>query len=268
MGRVRFSLPGVFTYNPTPDFVNFALWSVAPEILCYVAMTALMVSGYYKNKRALLAITLAYAAVCIAADSIFPPAQVAEVLPAKNLILSFLVGALFFVFRDRIGYSRAAAALSFVAATLAIFAAQTYSASLLTYAAIPAYIYVIAVVGLTNLPKIPFLSSGDYSYGVYIYGYPIQQTIAHFSAKQNALIDFAIALPITLLVACASWHRVEKPFLSLRSRFKSSTAGEIARPVAWLIFLALYAVALSYWTGIYPVKDVAKFLLRVLGLYH
>jgi peptidoglycan/LPS O-acetylase OafA/YrhL len=268
IGRVRFNLPGLFLDNPTPNFVNFALWTVAPEILCYVVMTLLMVSGYYKNARAVLLMTLAYAVICITLDSLHPPIRVGEVLPSKSLILSFLVGSVFFLFRRQIIYSRIAALVSLVAAISLSFAAQRFSAPLLTYMSIPAYIYVVAVIGLTSMPKIPFLSSGDYSYGVYIYGFPIQQTIARFVSEQNALTNFAIALPTTLAVAAISWHLVEKPFLALRHRFriKSHVSG-VDHPVVWFLFLAVYALALSYWNEVFPIRDAAKLMLKQMGVH-
>jgi peptidoglycan/LPS O-acetylase OafA/YrhL len=268
IGRVRFNLPGLFLDNPTPNFVNFALWTVAPEILCYVIMTLLMVSGYYKNARAVLLITLTYAVICIASDSIHPPIRVGEVLPSKSLILSFLVGSVFFLFRRRIIYSKVAGLVSFVSAIALAFAAQRFSAPLLTYLSIPAYIYVVAVIGLSYMPKIPLLSSGDYSYGVYIYGFPIQQTIAGFVSEQNALTNLAIAFPITLGIAAVSWHLVEKPFLALRHRFRSkSSASEVDHPAVWLVFLTIYALALSYWNEVFPIRDAAKFILKSIGLY-
>jgi peptidoglycan/LPS O-acetylase OafA/YrhL len=268
IGRVRFNLPGLFLNNPTPNFVNFALWTVAPEILCYIAMTLLMVSGSYRNAKAVLLMTVAYAVICIFLDSLDPPMRVAEVLPSKSLILSFLVGTVVFLFRRQIVYSRAAALVSLVAATSLVFAAQRFSIPLLMYMSIPGYVYVVAVIGLTNIPKIPLLSSGDYSYGVYIYGFPIQQTIARFASEQNALTNFAIALPTTLVVAAISWHLVEKPFLALRHRFSAkSGAREVSHPAVWFVFLAIYALALSHWNEVFPIRDAAKLVLGHMGLY-
>ncbi len=268
IGRVRFNLPGLFLDNPTPNFVNFALWTVAPEILCYIAMTLLMVSGYYKKATTVILITIVYALICIVFDSLDPPVRVAEVLPSKSLILSFLVGAVVFLFKKRIIYSRVAALVLLVVATALVFAAQRFSIPVLMYMSIPCYVYVVAVLGLTDMPKIPLLSSGDYSYSVYIYGFPIQQTVARFVTEQNALTNFAIALPTTLVVAAISWHFVEKPFLALRHRFSGqSRVREVSHPAVWFALLTSYALVLSYWNGVFPIKDAAKFVLRHMGLY-
>lgn len=59
---------------------------------------------------------------------------------------------------------------------------------------------------------------GDYSYGVYLYGYPVQQLLAHFQVHQFGLAVYLMA-GLVLALACGliSWHLVEKPALALKS---------------------------------------------------
>ena len=59
---------------------------------------------------------------------------------------------------------------------------------------------------------------GDYSYGVYIYAFPVQQLAAHSWSGITPFQDMALALPVTLLFALLSWHLLEKPALALRDR--------------------------------------------------
>jgi peptidoglycan/LPS O-acetylase OafA/YrhL len=267
-GRVRFALPGLFSDNPAPNLVNFALWTVGPEILCYVVMLALMISGLYKNRNAVLVATIAYGAVCIASGIIHPPTHIAEVLPARILIFAFLIGATIYHFREAIPYSLGYAVISFLIATLLVYAGQRMDLEFFSYLAVPAYIYVVAVVGLTDLPKIPLLSSGDYSYGVYIYGFPIQQTVAHFLPQHREWwVNFGSSLPVTLFVAAMSWHFIEKPFLSLRKRF-NRTDGEqsFSADNRALMFLAAYALFLIYVNDVFPLKLAIKTTLDFLGL--
>jgi peptidoglycan/LPS O-acetylase OafA/YrhL len=61
------------------------------------------------------------------------------------------------------------------------------------------------------------VSSGDYSYGIYLYGYPIQQAIAAtFPAHEHWYISLPIALTAVFGIASLSWHFVEKLALRLR----------------------------------------------------
>jgi peptidoglycan/LPS O-acetylase OafA/YrhL len=63
-----------------------------------------------------------------------------------------------------------------------------------------------------------FSPRGDYSYGIYIYAFPIQQTlvttISGITSLQLTLSSFAI----TFAFAFASWHGIEKYALRMKER--------------------------------------------------
>ena len=60
---------------------------------------------------------------------------------------------------------------------------------------------------------------GDLSYGLYIYGWPVEQlTVRALGGAAPGWEVFAIALPVTALVALLSWHLVEAPALRLKPR--------------------------------------------------
>lgn len=66
--------------------------------------------------------------------------------------------------------------------------------------------------GLRDIPKI-----GDLSYGIYIYAWPVQQIGVALMGRQTSYLELlAITVPMTLALAMASWHLVEKRAL----RFK------------------------------------------------
>ena len=58
----------------------------------------------------------------------------------------------------------------------------------------------------------------DLSYGVYLYAYPIQQSLVHWFSIRNPALLFLLALPITLAAAWLSWTLVERRFLALKQR--------------------------------------------------
>jgi peptidoglycan/LPS O-acetylase OafA/YrhL len=63
--------------------------------------------------------------------------------------------------------------------------------------------------------------SGDYSYGLYLYGYPLQQTVASFGGLyRHAYVNFAIAYALAAGCAVFSWWVVEKRALALRKFLK------------------------------------------------
>ena len=56
----------------------------------------------------------------------------------------------------------------------------------------------------------------DMSYGVYLYAYPLQQTIVMLFPHWSAIACFAAAVPLVLVPAYASWRLVEAPALRLK----------------------------------------------------
>ncbi|MCC6544916.1 MAG: hypothetical protein IT392_10540 [Nitrospirae bacterium] len=64
---------------------------------------------------------------------------------------------------------------------------------------------------------------GDYSYGLYIYAFPIQQSIAFILSRISPAGMFVISYPLTLILAVMSWYLVEKPALGLKGKIPWSS---------------------------------------------
>ena len=277
IGRVRFSLPGLFLDNPAPQLVNFALWTVGPEILCYVIMSLLLLTGAYRKVRLMTLITGIYVLLTLAIGWIFPSRGVAEVLPSKLLIFCFLVGNLIFLYRNRLPFSHWWAAAAFALALIFLYVMQTGHGEIYAYLAIPLLIYTIAVVGLSSLPPLPFFHRGDYSYGVYIYGFPIQQAVTHFlpHAYRIWYINLMLALPLTLIFAVSSWHLIEKPVLGLRKRILAASRQHPVLPqTRFTLRKTILAVGLSAYglfvidaAHVLPMRPGVKMVLYGFGLY-
>jgi peptidoglycan/LPS O-acetylase OafA/YrhL len=61
--------------------------------------------------------------------------------------------------------------------------------------------------------------NGDFSYGTYLYGYPIQQLIMqHIGHPVSPWKLFALSVPVTLCCAAASWFLIERHFLHSLSK--------------------------------------------------
>ena len=75
--------------------------------------------------------------------------------------------------------------------------------------------YGVLWLGLAQMPSLlAYNRLGDYSYGIYIYAFPLQQLAASMGAV-TPLSNMAVAFPLTLICAVLSWHLVEKPALRL-----------------------------------------------------
>ena len=73
---------------------------------------------------------------------------------------------------------------------------------------------------MLQLPKIPVINTGDYSYGIYLYGYPITQAVlaAAPTLRGQQLLTFCASGTLTFLFAALSWHIIEKRMLATKSR--------------------------------------------------
>jgi peptidoglycan/LPS O-acetylase OafA/YrhL len=80
---------------------------------------------------------------------------------------------------------------------------------------------VIWVALNRRLPPIPAARFGDLSYGLYIYGWPIEQCVIHASGGGAPWwVVFAIGVAAAVPTAFLSWHLVEK-----RCRWRRRAAG-------------------------------------------
>ncbi|MBQ1763654.1 MAG: acyltransferase, partial [Aquincola sp.] len=62
---------------------------------------------------------------------------------------------------------------------------------------------------------------GDYSYGVYIYAFPVQQAVTALQPQIGLGTHIAVSTLFTLVLAVLSWHAVEKPALAAARRWRS-----------------------------------------------
>jgi peptidoglycan/LPS O-acetylase OafA/YrhL len=137
-------------------------------------------------------------------------------MPGVLLVVCFLVGVGIFLYRNKLEFSFLAAAVSLPLA----FAAITFL-PYGDYVAPWAIAYLTVYIGLLNPHRTFFVIGADYSYGLFLYGYPIQQALATYEGWPR--IWYAnIAATVVLGIICASlsWHVVERPALGLRHPFR------------------------------------------------
>jgi peptidoglycan/LPS O-acetylase OafA/YrhL len=128
------------------------------------------------------------------------------------LFCNFIGGAAAYLWRDR-------AKLTFLSIVFALAVIIiSFNSSAFYFLTPIATVYLTICFGMIKFPKIPVLSGGDYSYGIYLYGWPVQQTIMHyFPAYRTWYFNLALAAPITVTIAFLSWNILEKRVLYLKN---------------------------------------------------
>ncbi|MBF2715530.1 acyltransferase family protein [Agrobacterium vitis] len=236
-GVIHYVLPGVFEHNPFPATVNGSLWTVPYEIGCYAIMSALIIFGFLKRPMMALVATACVAVIIIAlkVENISPSSMGGLFAPESSgytllnhfiglrglmLYVNFMLGSVFFLFRRFIPKHWLLAVISCIVPIATSFALPDVSGSTLCTIFAPMLVYLTVYVGMVRIPPIPIYHRGDYSYGIYLYGYPFQQALVNLFPKLTSpWLHFAISLPIATVIAMGSWHFIEKPILRLRKKF-------------------------------------------------
>ena len=244
IGKIQYSLPGVFTTNPLSNVVNNSLWTLAPEILCY-AYIALVIAAGLLGRRTLLSflIVIATAAAFTGDNFVFAAARLGDAARPHTLIVAFALGNLLFLWRHSIPFNRWLFLICLLAG-----GALASNPSLVT-AATPFLAYVTVYLGLLPLPRLPVLDRGDFSYGIYLYAMPVQQSFAFaFPRLRHWYFNVAFALPVTIILAMLSWYAVEKPALRLRKTLSGMAATRRGKhPVRSSPWVIAAIVAYATW---------------------
>jgi peptidoglycan/LPS O-acetylase OafA/YrhL len=216
VGDIHFYLPGMFPNNPTPDMVNMQLWTIPYELLCYIALGAIAIMGLIRRRTALLTL-LIVAQVVFGARGLWGASLAHRVVISGNLlVVSFFYGVTIHAYREKIPYQRSIALLMSIIMCVCLSYARTRYLCTLPAA------YLTIYLGLLNPGRLSLILSGDYSYGLYLYGFPLQQAVASISpALHHWYYNFAIAYPLAAICAAGSWWLLEKNALALRKYLPS-----------------------------------------------
>ncbi len=212
---ITYHLPGVFEGNRAPNAVNGSLWSLPVEFLMYVVVGAV---GLLKGGR-LTYLILAIASAMLAGFWAFRTQEMLVVY-RFDLRQVFMCGTYFWVGAAIYGFDLKKH-LTISAAVIAGFAMLCLEPHIptLRIAAMVFLPIVVLAFGFDHNETLARLTRhGDYSYGIYIYAFPVQQTIAYLWPSMPLQYYLLLSLTITMLLAAASWRLIESPALSLKPR--------------------------------------------------
>jgi peptidoglycan/LPS O-acetylase OafA/YrhL len=123
----------------------------------------------------------------------------------------FMVGASLFQFKLNKYFS-----LSNVILVLILWLCLSREPQLFTMTSWVVVPFVVLAFGLAQHPWLSRWHERDYSYGIYIYAFPVQQTWVSFWPQMPLLAYLLCTFATVLVLAALSWHFVEKPALKLK----------------------------------------------------
>lgn len=208
--KIHHFLPGVFTTTPYTSSVNASLWTLPLEFFAYILVALFGVSKIIKKQ-------FFYPIFIVLLISIFYYFTNVHLISYRwikliKFVLLFFISSAMYTYRDKIK-------LSFVAFAVMLFL-YVYSTrtSLFEYVRFFTLPYMVIYLAYSKIPYINnFGKYGDFSYGLYLWAFPVQQTLVYLYYDKLNIYSYIIStFIVTLIIAIISYKVVEKPALKLK----------------------------------------------------
>lgn len=219
--KTQYSIPGVFENNLYPNAINGSLWSLCYEFTMYIFI--LFLFPFKNNKKILFSILIIFF-LFTTYGHFFNQTLFIDVFHKikleSNLIYKlatyFIAGSLLSLI-DLNKYNTLPIKLSLLGLILISLFFNFYSA--ICVIIVPIFILLVGLSFSKTLNYIPN-KIGDISYGVYIYGFLVQQTLMNYY-NFNPYVLCLLSLIITYVLSYLSWNFVEKKCIKYKDFFKS-----------------------------------------------
>lgn len=208
---------------------NASLWTLFYEFSCYLIVMVLSIIGFLRRRIFTLIITVALwltVTVITVTPSFSIHFNFFVYISIEDILrfgVIFLTGSTMYLYRDRVPDSGwlaiGSAGIYILGILFPIWTVGTVPTLEFTPIdiATPFIVYPLLWLGV----HLPFRGVGqrnDYSYGIYIYGWPITQLLIMWDLHRHGVVTFEVlALGATIPFAAASWWLIERPSLMLKN---------------------------------------------------
>lgn len=210
------SIATLLFHNPCPRIFNGSLWSLPYECVCYLGVGFLAIFGVLRNRRHLTLVFLLLLVGLYAFDC-FNHRLFEQSFPSRGfgmlvvLALYFCMGSVGYLYREKIPVSW----ILFCVALAIMIVSAVFGIVPLTGPLILPYVllWLICRLRLTRAD-----AHGDFSYGAYIYAFPVQQGLVLLHVNSQGFPAYlACSFGVTLVLAFFSYRCIEEPFLRLKN---------------------------------------------------
>ncbi|MGL4882610.1 MAG: acyltransferase family protein [Waterburya sp.] len=212
------TLPGVFETHST-SAINHPLWTIKVEIMFYIVVPFIAYILTKTNKLLGIIIiyflSILYSTVILQLSDRLQPdllIQLEQQLPGQMAF--FISGALLYYYYEKFSNN-----ILFIL-PIAVFILIIHNKALEIYFLYPLALAVVVIYFSLIFKYLGnFGKYGDFSYGIYIWHFPIIQVFVHYKIFETPWLGIPLSFICILLVSFLSWHWIEKPFLSRRSHY-------------------------------------------------
>lgn len=218
VGDVEYYLPGVFEQSFNDRKVNAPLWTVFYEVYLYLILLFVALVFSYQTTNGLRRFKWVIL-ICSLLLLVMFVINIGYQITASSWLGHFIrfgavfgIGASLYLFRERILLSPK---ILFSVVVLIGISSQDR----LWFNGICYLLLGYILLYCAYIPKgivLRFNLLGDYSYGLYIFAYPIQQIVLQWWPDIGTMLHFVISFLATLSIAMLSWHLVEQKALALK----------------------------------------------------
>ncbi len=208
---LQHNLPGVFEHAPYISTVNGALWTLPVEFLCYVGCFIVYKLGMLKKQKFFLTVP-AVVLFVVGVNTLGGGIPILQSMVSPCLF--FYVGMACYVYREHIvlkwNYAFLAMGLLCLASILGILVEAMYLL----------FPYILLVFWYSGKQIPDYLADvGNISYGMYLWGYPVQQfLILCFQNKMDPMKNAFLTIPVTILLGVLTFYLTEKPLMKEQKR--------------------------------------------------
>lgn len=209
----RYYLPGVLDNAPYPGVINGSLWTLILEMICYAGIfIAYILHLLERNNLRKMNFVLIPAVLIML---IIQPSQIYSFHGYYRPLLIFITGAEFCVFADRIPLDWKYLA---IAAISGIICCVLKRFDLFMVFGFPYLLsgLVFSPVQVSDSPG----SLGDYSYSLYLVGFPVQQTVEYCLPGSGVWVNTLVSVAVSAIAAVLLYRFVEKPSVRYFTRKK------------------------------------------------
>ncbi|MBP0952511.1 acyltransferase [Pseudomonas alliivorans] len=223
-----YNLVDLFANNAYPSAVNGSLWSLPVEFFMYLLITLLAVKGAGSKLPVLWIGTAVIVAMSLRfVHYVQPPAHPVlygtDLISALDVAPYFLIGAMYsyYGFEKYLNLGMSLFLIGFVVLFQPVSPVWN---EIFLYAVAPYAILSFATAKTAFLHR--FGRFGDMSYGIYLYGFFLQQIVNAMTKNSLTPLENAlVSMPFAIACAYVSWHVVEKPALRLKTGFNFKFSG-------------------------------------------